>query len=113
MIAAGGARALRVSRRAWWRGRSGRDAVAEVHDTVAESAIVQQLEVGASVAGQRGLASAEEDRTDEQTALIDQPALESVRARCGPPTVRSLVAEAFMSSTEAGSKLRTPGRGRS
>lgn len=57
----------------------------EVHDTFAESAIVQQLEVGASVAGQRGLASAEQDGTDEQVALIDQPGLESVRREVRAP----------------------------
>lgn len=38
-----GVRALRVPVEAGGRGRSGRDAVAEVDDTVAESAIVQQL----------------------------------------------------------------------
>jgi hypothetical protein len=72
-------RALRVLVEVGGRGRSGRDAEAEVHDTVAESAIVQQLEVGASVAGQRGLASADEDGTDEQVALVDKSGLESVR----------------------------------
>ncbi len=87
---------------------SGEDAVAEVYDTVAESAIVQQREVCASVAGQRRLASADEDGTDKQMALIDQPGLEKRALRgARPPTVRSLVAEAFMSRTEAGSKLRS------
>ena len=47
---------------------SSRDAVAEVHDTVAELAIVQQLEVGAKAAGQGGLAAADEDGTDGWTA---------------------------------------------
>src|SRR5436190_14417322 len=32
------------------------------------------------------------------------PALKACAARCAPPTVRSLVAEAFMSRTDAGSK---------
>src|SRR5438093_10963883 len=76
---------MRVPVEVGGRGRSSRDAVAEVHDTVAESAIVQQLEVGAGVAGQRGLASADEDGTDEQMALIDQPGLESVRREVRPP----------------------------
>lgn len=45
------------------------------------------LELDSSVAGQRGLASADEDGTDEQVALIDQPSLESRVARCGPHKV--------------------------
>src|SRR5919199_3038614 len=57
---------------------SDRGAVAEVHDTVAEPALVQQLELGARVAGQRGLASTEEYGPDEQVALIDESGFERV-----------------------------------
>ena len=86
MIEFGGARALRVPVELDDRGRSGWDAIAEVHNTVAESAFIQQLEVRASAAGQRGLASAEEDGTDEQMVLINQPGLESMRREVpGPP----------------------------
>jgi hypothetical protein len=48
-----------------------------------------------------GFASAEEDGTDQQVALVDQPGLERVRRQVRPPTVRSPVAEALMSRTEA------------
>ena len=52
--------------------------VAEVDDTVAESALVEQLELDAPVDRQRRLAPIEDDRPDEQLALVDQPGLESL-----------------------------------
>ena len=62
-------------------GWSGREAVADVHETVAECAFVEKLEVGARVARKRGLAPADEHRMDEQVALVDQPGLERVRSK--------------------------------
>ena len=61
------------------RGRSGRDAVADVNDTIAEPALVEELKVSARVARKRRLARADEYRTDEQLTLIDEPGPESVR----------------------------------
>src|SRR5262249_51849540 len=58
---------------------SDRGAVAEIHDTIAEPALVQQLELGARVAGQRGLASTDEYGPDEELAPVAQPGLERVR----------------------------------
>lgn len=96
-----------VSAEVGGRGRSGRDAVAEVHDTVAEWAVVQQLEIGASVGGQRWLPPPTRTGRMNSWHSSTSPALRACAARCGPPTVRSLVAVAFMSSTEAGSKVRS------
>jgi len=66
-------------------GRSGRDAVADVHDTVADQAIVYQIEGDATATGQRGLASADEDGADDQMALIDKRCLESGALRVARP----------------------------
>ena len=51
----------------------------DVDDPVAETALVEELEVGARVARKRRLARAEEHRMDEQLTLIDEPGPESVR----------------------------------
>jgi hypothetical protein len=88
-------------------GWSGRDAVADVNNTIAEPALVEELEVGARVARKRGLTRADEYRMDEQLTLIDEPGIESVRGGFGPPTVRSLAADAFTSRIASGSKLRS------
>src|SRR6186997_1889664 len=53
--------------------RSSPNAVAEVYDTVAESVFVEKLQAGTHVGRQRGVASAEDDRPDEQLELVDQP----------------------------------------
>src|SRR5664279_4920030 len=60
-------------------GRSGRDAVVDVDDTIAEPALVEELEVSARVARKRRLARTDEYWTDEQLTLIDEPRPESVR----------------------------------
>ena len=39
--------------------------MADAHDTVAEAALVEQLESGAQVAGERWLASTDDDRADD------------------------------------------------
>jgi hypothetical protein len=52
-------------------GGSALGAVAEVHDTVAEPVFLQQLQLGAGVAGECGLALTDEHRTNEEVALID------------------------------------------
>src|SRR5437660_8261429 len=54
-------------------------AVAEVYDAVAESALVEELELGARVGRQRGLAPTEDDGPDEQLALVNQPGLDRLR----------------------------------
>src|SRR5437667_8123611 len=59
-------------------GGSALDAVAEVHDTVAEPALLQQLQLDAGVAGECGLAVTDEHRINEELALIDQPGVERV-----------------------------------
>src|SRR5213078_1546123 len=60
-------------------GGSALDAVAEVHDTVAEPALLQQLQLDAGVAGECGLAFTDEHRINEELALIDRPGVERVR----------------------------------
>src|SRR4051794_14832968 len=62
---------------------SGPDAVPEVHDSVADPTFVQQLEVGARRARKRGLPCADEDGTDQQLALIDEPRVERLRCEVG------------------------------
>src|SRR4051812_5652588 len=59
--------------------RLGRDAVADVDDTIAEPALVEELKVRARVTWERRLAGADEYGTDEQLTLIDEPRTESVR----------------------------------
>ena len=50
-----------------------------MYDAVSESALVEELEVGAHVGRQRRLAPADDHGPDEQLALVDQPGLESLR----------------------------------
>jgi hypothetical protein len=52
-------------------GESAQDAIAEVHDTVAESVLLQQVQLDAGVAGECGLSFTNEHRICEQLALVD------------------------------------------
>jgi hypothetical protein len=54
-------------------------AVAEVYDAVSESALGEELKVGAHAGRQPWLAPADDNGPDEQLALVDQPGLESLR----------------------------------
>ena len=83
------------------------DAVAEVHDTVAEPVLLQQVQLDTGVAEERGLSVTDEHRINEELALIDQTGIERVRVRVDPPTVKSVAADVFISWTESGSKLRS------
>ena len=74
-----------------------------MYDAVAESALVEERELGARVGQQRRVAPTEDDGPDEQLALVNQPGLEACAARFGPPTMRSLLAAAFRSCTAPGS----------
>src|SRR5436309_15091911 len=65
-------------------GGSALDAVAEVHDTVAEPALLQELQLDAGVAGKCGLAFTDDHRMNEELALIDQPGAERVRGEGRP-----------------------------
>src|SRR3954471_10984159 len=65
-------------------GGSALDAVAEVHDTVAEPALLQQLQLDPGVPGECGLACTDEHRMNEELALIDQPSVERVRGEGRP-----------------------------
>src|SRR6185437_4207404 len=58
--------------------KSVQGAVAEVHDTIAEAALLQQLQRNAGVPGKRGLAVTDEDRIHDQVSLIDQPGVEGM-----------------------------------
>src|SRR5664280_2793849 len=60
-------------------GESAEDAIAQVHDTVAESVLLQQVQLDAGVAGECGLSVTEEHRIHEELALVDQPGVERVR----------------------------------
>jgi hypothetical protein len=75
-----------------------------MHDAVFESALIEELQVDALATGQGGLASTDDHGPDEQWHSSTSPALMACAARCAPPTVRSLVAEAFRTRIEAGSK---------
>jgi len=50
-----------------------------VYDAVAESALVEESELGTRVGRERRVAPTEEHGPDEQVALVDQPGLESLR----------------------------------
>ena len=45
----------------------------EVDDAAAKAALVQQLELGMDAGGQGALATAHEDRHEDEMALVDQP----------------------------------------
>src|SRR4029079_18476020 len=64
--------------------RSVLDAVAEVHDTVAEPALFHELQRDARVAGERGLPITDDQRVHEELALVDQPGVEGVRGEGRP-----------------------------
>src|ERR671910_2172880 len=53
-------------------------AVAEVDHAVAETALVQQLQLQADTVGEGLLAASDHDGCDEQLAFVDQPGLERV-----------------------------------
>src|SRR5205823_3069051 len=88
-------------------GRSTLDAVAEVHDTVAEPALLQQLQLDAGVAGEWGLPSPTSTGYTKSWHSSTSPALNACAARVGPATLKSLAADVFMSRTESGSKRRS------
>ena len=50
-----------------------------MYDAVAESALVEERELGARVGRQRRVAPTEDDGPDEQLALVDQPGPERLR----------------------------------
>ena len=58
-------------------------AVAEVYDAVSESALIEELKLDTHAGRQPWLAPADDDREDEQLALVDQPGLESLRREVG------------------------------
>ena len=70
-----------AERRPEW---SGGDAVAEVHDAVAESVLVKELEVGADARREGWLATAEDHGPDEQLALVDEAGLEGPSSEVRP-----------------------------
>src|SRR6266540_135931 len=49
------------------------EAVMEVDDAAAKAALVQQLELNMDAGGQGALATAHEDRHEDEMALVDQP----------------------------------------
>src|SRR5579862_1474888 len=53
-------------------------AVEDAYDAVTESALVEELQLGARVGRQCRIAPTEENGPDEQVKLVDQPGLESL-----------------------------------
>src|SRR4051794_16415100 len=51
---------------------SSHNAVAQLYDAVAESVLVEEIEVGAHVGRECGLAATEDHWPDEQSELVDQ-----------------------------------------
>src|SRR6516165_2943654 len=72
---------IAAERRPEW---SGRDAVADVHDAVAESLLVKELEVGADARREGWLATTEDHGPDEQLALVDEAGLEGPSSEVRP-----------------------------
>jgi hypothetical protein len=56
----------------------------EVHDAAAKAALVQQLELGMDAGGKGALATAHEDRPEEEMALVDQPLGDRLAGELGP-----------------------------
>ncbi len=82
-------------------------AVGEVYDAVSESALIEELEVGARVGRQRRLAPPTTMGQTNSWHSSTSPALKACAARFAPPTVRSVLAAAFSSCTAVGSKWRS------
>jgi hypothetical protein len=78
-----------------------------MYHAVAESALVEELELGARVGWQRRLAPIEDDGQMNNWHSSTSPALKACAARFGPPTMRSLLAAAFSSCTAPRSKRRS------
>jgi hypothetical protein len=55
-----------------------------VHDAVAESVLVEEIEVGAGGRWEGRLAAAEDDGPDEQLALVHEASLEGPGSDVGP-----------------------------
>src|SRR5207249_2798286 len=70
-----------AERRPEW---SGRDAVAELHDTVTKSVLVEELEVGADARREHRLATAEDQGPDEELALVDKAGFEGLGGEVRP-----------------------------
>ena len=66
------------SRQASGRRRSRGSAVVQVHDTVVEAMLVEQLQLHADVVGEERRASADDDRVEEHVALVDQACRQGV-----------------------------------
>ena len=82
-------------------------AVAEVYDASSESALIEELKVGAHAGRQPWLAPADDNGPDEQLALVDQPGLESLRREVGTSYGEIAAGRGFSSCTAAGSKRRS------
>src|SRR4029079_16769336 len=54
------------------------DSVTDVKDSVVEAALVEEFELHAHVSRQPGLAATDDDRTDEQVALVHESGAERV-----------------------------------
>jgi hypothetical protein len=72
----------------------GSASVVEVDDAAAKAPLVQQLELGMDAGGQRTLATANEDRPEEEMALVDQPLSDRLAGELGPPRSRCRIASA-------------------
>jgi hypothetical protein len=77
-----------------------------VHDAVAESVLVEELEVGADARRDGRLATAEDHGPDEELALVDQAGFEGLGSEARPPMVRLLVVSALSCWTAARRVLR-------
>ena len=94
------------SRRAALRG-SARDAVLQMHEAALEAALADQLEIGAQAVRQRALAAPDDDRREEQVALVDQPGAQCLRREIRAADARSCGADCFMRRTASGSNSRS------
>ena len=54
-----------------------------MNHAVAESTLVEQLEVEANIVGKRLFPASDDDRREEHVALVDQPGPESVGGEIG------------------------------
>ena len=86
---------------------SARDPVVEVDHPVAEAAVTKQLEGQADVVGEGPVATAHDDRVEEQVALVDQPGPERLGGELGPPMARSRPDVSLRCRSAAGSALRS------
>jgi hypothetical protein len=82
-------------------------AVVEEHDTVAKATLGDEFQVKPNVLGKCSLTAADDDRRQEQLALVYEPDPESLGGQVGAADTDVTIVRAFIFRIALGSKLRS------